>query len=197
MAPNIDTLLHWWFGDWTDNLPLPDNDPQMRKWWRKHHDDDRHIIETFGPWQPDEAWATTPSGALAEILLLDQVSRVVHRGKAEAFTNDPAARTALNRALDRDQHRQLRPIECCFLYMPLMHSEDPADHIRSITLFTELVEATAHTARAKSYTYNLKAAQDHQRIVDRFGRYPHRNHALGRTSTPEELAFLTQPGSSF
>ena len=195
----IEAITDWWFGDWTDDLPQPEQDPQMKRWWMKDPATDALIIERWGHLlEADLApWEATPRGALAKVLVLDQFSRVVHRGSGRAFAQDVEARATVSRALARGFDRALAPIERSFLYMPLMHSEDLADHDRALELFGQLVEDTAGTARAKGYEMTLHFEHKHREIVARFGRYPHRNAALGRASTAQELEFLEQPGSSF
>ncbi len=132
------------------------------------------------------AWRATPRGRLAEILLLDQFSRNVHRGSPAAFACDPTALVLAQEAVAADALDALSPIERCFVLMPYMHSESPAIHTEAERLF-----------RAHAPPDNVGFELRHKAIIDRFGRYPHRNAILGRTSTPEEFAFLDTPGSSF
>jgi uncharacterized protein (DUF924 family) len=136
-----------------------------------------------------DAWAATPEGALALLLLLDQIPRNLWRNSGHAFATDGKAR-ALARAAydaghDRNVEAQLRP----FFYLPFEHSEDLADQAFSIRLFTRLRDETGDEE-------SLKWAVLHEEIIARFGRFPHRNAALGRTTTPEEAAFLESGGFS-
>lgn len=130
--------------------------------------------------------AATPKGALALAILLDQVPRNVFRGTARAFASDAVALRLARYAVGLGHDRMLHPIERIFLYLPFEHSECWADQERSIALFTALGDPLA-----------LDYAERHRDIVLRFGRYPHRNAALGRRPTPAEVEFLAQPGSSF
>jgi uncharacterized protein (DUF924 family) len=131
-------------------------------------------------------WRSSPEGRLAEILVLDQFSRNIHRNTARAFSQDPIALVLAQEAVARDAHLQLSSTECTFMLMPYMHSESRLVHVQAEKLFREFAP-----------TDNLDFELRHKAIIDRFGRYPHRNEVLGRTSTPEEIEFLRRPGSSF
>ncbi len=133
-----------------------------------------------------DGWRKTAKGCLALIIVLDQFPRNMFRGDARAFATDAAARDVLRHALDREFDRNLSVQERQFLYMPLQHSEDSADQARSVAL-------NAATGDAEL----LKWAEAHKRVIDRFGRFPHRNDILGRHTTPDEAAFLAEPNSSF
>ncbi|HHO53428.1 MAG TPA: DUF924 domain-containing protein, partial [Deltaproteobacteria bacterium] len=137
-------------------------------------------------------WSDSPRGLLARILVLDQLSRVLHRGSGRAFAHDPQARQLTAQALEQAWDRELRPIERVFLYLPLMHAEDRVAHRRALGLFTGLAEEAEEMglARADYYRRIVSYELKHKQIIDRFGRYPHRNFPLERTSTPEELAFI-------
>lgn len=131
-------------------------------------------------------WRATPRGRLAEILVLDQFSRNLHRGSPLAFAQDGLA-LALAQELVAGQHdRGLPAAERAFAYMPYMHSESLAIHDQAMLLFNQ-----------PGLENNLHFEVRHRDIIARFGRYPHRNAALGRASTPDEAAFLSEPGSSF
>lgn len=132
------------------------------------------------------AWRQTPHGRLAEVIVLDQFTRNLFRGSAEAFAADPMALALAQEAVAAGALAALSPDERAFLLMPYMHSESPAVHVDAERLF-----------RAHAPAGNLDFELRHKAIVDRFGRYPHRNAVLGRASTPEETAFLATPGSSF
>ena len=196
-------LLQTWFGDWNDHTPTPDPCPQLQLWWKKDPAVDAMLRDRFGEANAAARrgdlnhWTESPRGTLALVILLDQVSRNIHRDTADMFTADKRARAVAYAAIAHGDDMQLVPIERYFLYMPLMHSEDPADHEESLHRFGQLVEATRGLARADNYENALKYARMHADIIARFGRYPHRNALLGRESTPEERAFLQQPGSSF
>ncbi|WP_136247752.1 DUF924 family protein [Halomonas borealis] len=132
------------------------------------------------------AWRHSPRGRLAEVIVLDQFSRHIHRDSATAFAADAQALTLAQEAVSDGDDAVLRDAERAFLYMPYMHSERLAVHDEALRLFGQpgLEASLPHERR-------------HREIIRRFGRYPHRNAVLGRESSAEELAFLRQPGSSF
>ena len=130
-------------------------------------------------------WAATPRGALALIILLDQLSRNLHRNSPEAFSADAKARTIARATIACNFDLALGPIERMFIYLPFEHSEDLADQDIGVRLFTLLGEEM------------VRYAEEHRAVIRRFGRFPHRNLALGRTSTREELDYLAQPGAGF
>ncbi|MDP6475581.1 MAG: DUF924 family protein [Alphaproteobacteria bacterium] len=131
-------------------------------------------------------WRATPEGCLGEIILLDQFSRNLFRGDPRAYAADARAREIMDLALARGFDAHMSEDERRFLYMPLQHSENAAHQARSVELFRDLEDD-------KGFQFTLR----HQEIITRFGRFPHRNAALGRHSTAEEIAFLNQPNSSF
>ena len=133
-----------------------------------------------------DAMAADAEGALALILLLDQFPRNLYRGTARAFAGDERARRMARFALARGAERAMSPNHRIFLYLPFEHSESLRDQELSVALFS-----TLNDARALDY------AVRHKDVIARFGRFPHRNAALGRDSTPEEVEFLKTPGSSF
>ena len=142
------------------------------------------------------AWEEAPQSALALVVLLDQFPRNMHRGRAEAFACDPLARAVAGRAIERGFDLMLHRDRRFFFYMPFEHSEDPAEQDRSVALFHAWVEAAPEEIKPKAleqFEYVLR----HQEIIRRFGRFPHRNAALGRESTAEEAEFLKEPRSSF
>lgn len=161
-------------------------------WFRKDDTLDRRIAAQFGAlipaaragWLAD--WRVTAVGRLAEILVLDQFARNIHRDSAEAFAGDELARELARAAIDTGADRELPVNERIFVYLPFMHSEILADHDLARRLFDQP---------------GMEMQQDyeerHRVILERFGRYPHRNAALGRESSAEEAAFLTEPGSGF
>lgn len=132
------------------------------------------------------AWRDTVNGRLAEIILLDQFSRTIWRNTPKAFSQDAQALVLSQEALAKHALQALNEDGRQFLLMPMMHSESRAIHAWAEPLFK------VHT-HANVYDYELK----HKAIIDRFGRYPHRNQILGRVSSAEELAFLEEPNSSF
>lgn len=160
--------------------------------WRKDVDFDQALAQRFGLLHRQAAagelypWRTTPEGRLAEIIVLDQFSRNIYRDRAEAFAYDGLALVLAQEAVAAGVAAQLSPDRRAFLYMPYMHSESALIHQQALRLFAE-----------PGLEHNFQFEQRHKEIIDRFGRYPHRNALLGRTSTTEEEAFLLQPGSSF
>ncbi len=131
-------------------------------------------------------WRTTPQGRLAEIVVLDQFSRNIHRDTPASFAQDAQALTLAQELVASGQDYVLEPARRSFAYMPYMHSESPVIHAQAMALF-------AQTGMEGSLDYERR----HKAIIDEFGRFPHRNAILGRVSTPQELEFLAQPGSSF
>lgn len=130
-------------------------------------------------------WADAPETLLAAVILLDQFSRNIYRGKAEAFAGDALARSLSDQAIARGWDRGMTDEEKQFLYMPFMHAEDAAGQARSIALF--------ETLGGDPYRF----AQMHKNVIDRFGRFPGRNAALGRADTPEEARFLVEEPQHF
>ncbi len=135
-------------------------------------------------------WGSTARGALARVLLLDQFTRNAFRDTPKAFAGDPDALATARRAVQQAFDRQLEPLERQFLYLPFEHAESARAQEESLALFGAL-------ARETGLDGALEWAQKHAAIIARFGRYPHRNAILGRVSTPEEIAFLREPGSRF
>ena len=132
------------------------------------------------------AWRATPEGRLAEVLVLDQFSRNVYRDTARAFAQDALALALAQELVASGKDRSLPLTQRSFAYMPYMHSESALIHAQAALLF-------AQPGMEDTLRFELR----HQEIIERFGRYPHRNVLLGRASTPEELAFLSEPGSAF
>lgn len=130
-----------------------------------------------------DGWMATGAGALALLLLLDQAPRNVFRGSAHAFATDPLARRFAAAALEAGHDQGCEPLLRPFFYLPFEHSEAPADQARSVALFEALGDAMS-----------LRYARDHHEVIARFGRFPHRNAALGRETTPEEQAWLDAGG---
>jgi uncharacterized protein (DUF924 family) len=162
------------------------------QWWRADPAFDVQVRERFGALLQAalagelHAWRATAEGRLAEVIVLDQFSRNIHRGTPGAFAADPMALALAQEAIAGGHDQALPVAKRAFLYMPYMHSESRAIHAIAEQLFaTPGLEA------------NRDAGLRHRAIIERFGRYPHRNVILGRASTPEETEFLKQPGSGF
>lgn len=186
-------VLDFWFG-----APGSPEHGQIRKvWFEKDAAFDATIAQRFGA--AIEAalggglrdWDATPQGALARIVLLDQFTRNVFRGTARAFAGDALALEAAQALVDGGGDRALRTEQRVFAYLPFEHAERLDLQDVSVRLFAALAAEDPRLAE------NLDYAHRHRVIIERFGRYPHRNAALGRASTAEEAAFLQQPGSGF
>jgi uncharacterized protein (DUF924 family) len=196
----IEAVLHFWFGD-LDSSGCADS-VHSERWWKKDEAFDAEIGRRFGGLHAAiaagerEAWRSSDRGALAYVIVLDQFSRNMFRGTARTFAYDDQALAAALAAIDRGVDRRLAFDERTFLYMPLMHSENLAAQERCTGLFTSWREEAAAGAAGRAAGF-LDYARRHRDIVARFGRFPHRNAALGRASTAEEAEFLKQPGSSF
>ncbi|UTV99054.1 DUF924 domain-containing protein [Marinomonas rhizomae] len=174
-------VLDFWF-----------NDIEPNQWFEKNIDFDNTIKNRFGELHQQavqgelSAWRHSPKSALAEIIILDQFSRNIYRDKPASFAADPMALALAQVAISKGFDQELSLSERSFLYMPYMHSESAVIHEEAVTLFRDL-----------GIVNNLDFELKHKKIVDRFGRYPHRNAILGRQSSAEELAFLEEPNSSF
>lgn len=200
MDERAQAILDYWFGDLND-----DYDPGTRGaiWWKKDPDVDAEIRERFGDDFERavagelDGWADEPRSCLALVILLDQFSRNLFRDDPRAWANDAEARAVALAAIDRGHDRALKMVERQFLYMPLMHSEDVDEVRRHCELADACVAAIPDDRMHGAFEGWTNFARQHLAIVERFGRYPHRNAVLGRTSTDEERAFLQEPGSSF
>jgi uncharacterized protein (DUF924 family) len=138
-------------------------------------------------------WEAEPESCLALLLLLDQLPRNLFRDSARAYAGDAAARRAAAQAVERGFDRRLPPERRLFLYLPFQHSEDPGDQRRSVRLIGALCDALPAGGRAEGEVWYEHALQ-HQAAIERFGRFPHRNDALGRSSTEEEESYLAAGG---
>ncbi|MEF8731032.1 MAG: DUF924 family protein [Candidatus Accumulibacter meliphilus] len=162
------------------------------QWWAKSPDFDRLIEARFEALHAAAsrcelyAWRSTADGRLAEILVLDQFPRNIFRDRPESFATDALALALAQEAVAAGADSAIDPARRAFLYMPYMHSESPLIHAQAVELFA-----------APGMESNLAFELRHQAIIDRFGRYPHRNAILGRQSTLEEIEFLKTPGSGF
>lgn len=177
----VKEVLSFWFEELT-----PD------KWWTKSDQLDADIQQRFSTLHQRaaqselDAWRTTPEGSLAEVLILDQFSRNMFRDHARAFASDSLALALAQTAIAKGFDMQLPAVKRSFMYLPFMHSESLFIHEKAVALYAEL-----------GNEQNLEFELKHKAIIEKFGRYPHRNDILGRASTEEEKIFLTQPGSSF
>lgn len=202
---NIDetagTILHYWFGYAADRVSALEERTSL--WFDGSFELDRVIANRFSDIVARlasgeaERWArTSPHDRLAAIIGLDQFSRNIFRDTPAAFENDALAVKLAREAIAREEDDDLKPVERWFLYMPFMHSESATDQRRSLEKFSELVsEASPELRPHMAGAYDF--AKRHAAIIKKFGRFPHRNAILGRTSTSAERKFLSQPGSSF
>jgi uncharacterized protein (DUF924 family) len=193
MPISPDDVISFWLGDASH---------PREEWFRRSDALDAQIRDRFADAVEQaargalDAWEGTARGRLAIVILLDQFSRNAFRGTARAFSQDARALAVAARGVDLGEDRVLLPLERSFLYMPFVHAEDRVMQARACALFDVLAgEAPAELADYLGTA--LKFARAHRDIVDRFGRFPHRNAILGRATTPEEAEFLKQPGSSF
>lgn len=186
-------VLQFWF-DGTDAAQLATS---RNAWFRKDAAFDDAIRQRFLPlWQRVAAGELLPDPAdahavLAWLIVADQFSRNLFRGEAQAFALDATARTVAKAALDSGLEQQLPPVARWFFYLPLEHSEALADQHEAVRRFEGLPPDSPERAGVVDYAHR------HREVIARFGRFPHRNAALGRPSTADELQFLAQPGSSF
>ncbi len=188
-------VLDFWF--------LPEGDPGHDRfrveWFRKDASFDDSIRARFGDAVESALaggfvdWGATADGGLALILLLDQFTRNLFRDTARAFAGDARALAIAHDMVASGRDKNLPPIRRWFVFMPFEHSESLIDQERSVALFAGLRREAQQPAFESAYDYAVR----HREIIERFGRFPHRNAVLGRASTPEELAFLAQPGSGF
>ncbi|MCA0911535.1 DUF924 family protein [Marinobacter nauticus] len=186
-------LLDFWFGELDEN-GIPDRDHRNR-WFRSDRAFDQEIrrrflsLVLFASEQGLDHWRKAAGGSLAEIILLDQFTRNIFRGGAMAFDNDRLARQLCRSAMQRGQDLELPPVQRAFLYMPLQHSEKLADQDLSVECYQQL-SATTDGVLGDFLGSFLQSARDHRDIIARFGRFPHRNKALKRASSQDELAYL-------
>jgi uncharacterized protein (DUF924 family) len=186
-------VLEFWFGP----PELSDTEAVTSRWFRKDPAFDHEIATRFGALVEQalagelQDWAWQPGPALARILLLDQFTRNMFRDTPRAFAGDALALSAARNLVAQGQDQHLIPLRRVFAYLPYEHAEDLAAQLEAAALFTRLEEEVPALASYARY------ADAHRKIIERFGRFPHRNAVLARESTPEEATFLTQPGSSF
>ncbi len=197
---NMESILRFWFGTATDDLEVAEQCAKI--WWKKNPQVDAEIRERFAgvvdaaaSGQCD-AWLTDARGRLAMIILTDQFPRNMYRDTPRAFAFDSLALSTTKQGIDSGVDQALRPIERIFFYMPLEHSESIENQQLAVTLITALAAAVS-PEKQKLFEGFVDFAKRHRDIVQRFGRFPHRNAILGRSSTPEEMEFLKHPGSSF
>lgn len=181
MARGPEEVIRFWF-----------EEIAPKQWWAREAAFDRALTARFAATHAAAircelyAWREQPAGRLAEIIVLDQFSRNIYRDDPRGFAYDQLALCLAQEAVRIGADQAMEEEKRAFLYMPFMHSESPLIHAWAIKLFSALGNEA-----------NLESERRHKEIIDRFGRYPHRNRILGRASTPEEIDFLARKGSSF
>lgn len=199
-APGAEEVLDFWFADAADGPEALAR--RNRVWFGGGEAFDRECTERFAEVLAAAArgehdpWKASPRGRLALIIVLDQLSRNIHRGTAEAYRQDDRALTLCKEGLELGHDRQLAPCERTFFYMPLEHAEDRDVQRLSVHLFERLAAEAPEEWRAELRA-NAGYAREHRMIVERFGRFPHRNAVLGRTSTPAEEEYLAADAPRF
>ncbi|HIK40942.1 DUF924 family protein [Thermoleptolyngbya sp. M55_K2018_002] len=195
MPPSPNDLLDFWFG--APDAADRSYEQRRKLWFTKNPKTDERMRDRFLALYEQAArgdldeWQGEPRSCLALVLLLDQIPRNIFRNTPKAFATDAKALEVSQGAIARGLDQALNPLERLFLYLPLEHSENLAHQQQCVDLMQKLA-AIAPELR-DPYDYALR----HRDIIQRFGRFPHRNHILGRRSTSEEVEFLKQPGSSF
>ncbi len=186
--PDARALLDCWFA--------PPESAWMARWFRRDDSFDAMLEDRFGAIMAAARegaladWEAAPHGALALVIALDQLPRNIARGTPAAFAADPLARASARRAIASGFDRDMRPEERMFLYLPCEHSEDLADQQESLRLFEQL-------RNFPGMDFVMEYAERHHEVIVRFGRFPHRNAVLGRSSTADELDFLAKRPDGF
>ncbi|MBD1809673.1 DUF924 domain-containing protein [Microcoleus sp. FACHB-SPT15] len=187
-----EAILEFWFGKPDE----ADYGKSRKVWFTKNPEFDDEVRSRFLNVHNQAAagklndWNATPQGCLALIILLDQFPRNMFRGQPQAFATDPQALAYARHAVTQGFDKELPKLQRWFVYLPFEHSENLADQHRCVELCEQLGDEP-EMREAVDYAYR------HLRVIERFGRFPHRNRILGRETTPEEAEFLKQPGSSF
>lgn len=193
-------VLRFWLG-----ACPPDTAAMLRvqgQWFSKNEAFDAELRQRFGATIAAaragqlDGWAGDAQGRLALIIVLDQFTRNACRGQPESFSGDAQALALALEGIARGDDQRVPPMARIFCYLPLEHAEDPDMQAQSVALLTALRDAPDAEPRA-FFDSVEDYARRHQHVIAQFGRFPHRNAILGRTSTPEELAYLAQPGSGF
>ena len=200
---DIQQVLQFWFG-----LTVGPETPskQTKIWWSKQPEIDLQIRHKFvdglqalvrGEYSD---WLQTASGRLAAIIVLDQFSRNIYRDTPQAFAQDSLALSWCLEGIDNHQDLQLEPVERVFFYLPLEHAEDVQMQDLSCRKFSDLLDDNINYQEAPSdgtYEGFYRFAERHRDVIQKFGRFPHRNKILGRTTTEQEQEYLDTPGSGF
>lgn len=200
MAAPWQPLLDWWFG--SAEKPADIVAEKGKLWFGKRDSQDLEARERFGDLVEQALagglteWAQRPQGWLALVLLLDQLPRMLYRETPKSFAGDLRAQALVAQGIAADFDRQLPAMQRSFIYLVFEHCENLAVQNEAISRFAALHDEQPPEDRPV-FADQLDYAERHQKIIARFGRFPHRNRILGRESTPEELTFLREPGSSF
>lgn len=200
MTPDPESLLEFWFGDVLHSAAAVE--ARARQWFEVDDAFDDRIRERFHdlPTRAQagelDGWRGAARSSLALVLVLDQLPRNLHRNDARSFAYDPLAHEAAVSAIERGFDAQLEPLQAMFLYLPLEHAEDAESQRRCVSLLRALVDRAPTELRPRFESF-LDYGMRHQRLIERFGRFPHRNALLGRTSTPAELVHLESGGDAF
>lgn len=193
-------LLDWWFGP--EASATQTAAARQGLWFGKKDSQDAEARERFGDLVEQALdgglahWADQPDGWLALIILLDQLPRMLFRNDPRGFSGDARAQALVADGLARGLERDLAPIRQVFVYLVLEHAEDLASQERALYRYQQLLDGCDATER-ELFANFLDFAERHRVVIARFGRFPHRNATLGRTSSAEESAFLLEPGSRF
>ncbi|MGH7327971.1 MAG: DUF924 family protein [Polyangiaceae bacterium] len=195
-------ILDYWFGALDEPISLEAFRKRTKFWFFKNEETDAHIAKRFGGDVEQaaqgtlDAWASSPRGRLALVILLDQFPRNIYRGSPRAFASDARARHWVVDAIATGMDARLAPRERFVFYLPLMHTEDLETQKRCAAMYARLRD-DAPPELLPEFESAHKFALRHLEIIERFGRFPHRNAVVGRTSTDSEIAFLQEPNSSF
>lgn len=208
-------ILQYWFSSLDDGASLePSAEPfrtHYARWYGKEPEIDDQIRERFEPlleatlqggaqWASRlDAWSHAPKGLLALVILLDQLPRNMYRDSPAMYAHDPLALVVATEAIRQYADADLALVQRMFLYVPLMHAENATLQQVMVGHFEALVAMAAERSphNLRFFEYALEYARRHCHVVERFGRFPHRNAILGRSSTAEELEFLSRDGSTF
>jgi uncharacterized protein (DUF924 family) len=200
MIDRIEKILEFWFGTFPNAWTADASKQDM--WFKNGADNDAEIFSRFGA---DyfravdgelDSWAESPRGRLALIILLDQFSRHIHRGSAEAFAQDQKAQQLCIEGISAGDDQNLHPVERSFFYLPLEHAEDLERQNLAIEAYSQLIQDVPEQYR-QPLEVALEWAQKHHHVIERFGRFPELNVILGRESTEEEIAFVEAGEYSF
>jgi uncharacterized protein (DUF924 family) len=198
--PRIDEVLDFWVGLEGDPWAIPRERGAL--WFGKSAETDAEIERRFGGLveaaasEALDAWNGSALGRLARVVLLDQMTRNIHRGTPRMYRDDPIALRLACEAIDSGHDAEVPPRMRIFFYLPLEHAEDLAQQERSVTLVRALAEAAPPEAR-ETYEGFVRYAIAHRDVIAEHGRFPHRNAILGRASSVSEEAYLARPGAGF